>query len=1146
MKSFSIFPHKGYLNTDFQIKVFDNESHTFYYDDNCPIENVDSFRLPAGMHRIKSDTPDEECDEVEVEDAIRLGGSKVEAGYCFDNSPWVVAVMKDRTYFLNSNTGTHYVENGISPLKITALKNDLLLFEYGNKSESGTPQVEEYAVFNAAQGKVEKSFDKYIFHNSDMALFTDKPTEGGVCLHIMYFDDNLRILDIQCKSFTVFEEVVYYCAIDDEKYKIKKLEADGTGTDIPSLCGSKDRFVDFALNQYYITKGSRNDKTKRLYLNNISGRIPSASIGEDGMITMDVNGIKTGEFTNVNDCFSFVTDNRDTFLKMNIHNASCLEYQIYQNTEGIYEKITHHRFDLDTGEKKIVCELYKPSISDFIDDKKMTIIGRWDEILVADTFVVVANPEKKKIVRDGEFVRELTGITIMKTPQGKLIYYKDEDDVRSVYQMGALEDKLLVRECKNNINLNFVEKYGILTESANQHRILHIDEGRWVKMPHHKYMLLEKNGKCFLDNCDKDGQSYLLTATTDPIALPINVSKILSISPNGSSILSESPRGIILHERYSSDSTYEINEKLIDAIDTSEYRNALFSEDGSHTIYQKNDAWYYYNTETEKEVEFEMIPEVLKCQRKGMYGMNFYAHFNDTNRRIDLIDPLSLQKIAPVFLDNYMFVSPSGKLASKTNKTDARIKYFLSNRKKGSDEMEFNEDVTDFISEKRLMEVFVDKCHKCEDSAELFSETKMRQAMYRCHNYNLEQRVRHLEFAFPGSNKEEWEKEMIGILSERLNKKEGYKDRFCLYAKKYAIIDVLHVETEEKFASIELPVNLHFLNRIVFSGDDRYVAICGKTDLGGNYKNGFIGVYDLVSKDWIYGPYTPNLAIWKSFFTIDGCFAYYNSKPDAMCGNLNDGQLSEIVGRSILTFSRSGKYIAMSDKGYIPFAVNPSCWGHMRSANIYVRRVGNDKELRFSDHGDEIMDLRSADVTSVSFSPDDKKLMSVSQDGVIIIRNLHLEELQEANETESQRSEFRVVLEETDNWADPEAWMHLRDIYFYEGCGVFYTKDRKKLVACVNDLTTEYCVREGCEVICNESFAPCISLSAAVDSMATGEDVDFENNLTIVSLPKTIRVIGKTAFSGCKKLKEIRIPKGCMEKFKQMICSETWDKLVEC
>ena len=49
--------------------------------------------------------------------------------------------------------------------------------------------------------------------------------------------------------------------------------------------------------------------------------------------------------------------------------------------------------------------------------------------------------------------------------------------------------------------------------------------------------------------------------------------------------------------------------------------------------------------------------------------------------------------------------------------------------------------------------------------------------------------------------------------------------------------------------------------------------------------------------------------------------------------------------------------------------------------------------LLTNDHGDKITGVltkRQKTVAMVAFSPDDKKLMSVSDDGVIVIRNLHL------------------------------------------------------------------------------------------------------------------------------------------------------------
>lgn len=959
MKNYSIFPHKGYLNTDYQINEFDNTDRLFFIDNSTtPVINPKSFRLPAGKHIVKSNIAGEEYDVVEVEDAIRLGGSKIEAGYCFDNSPWVVAVMKDRAYFLNSATGIQYVENGISPLKITALKKDLFLFEYGSKNESGVQQIEEYIVFDAAQGKVVKRFDKYIFHNSDMALFTDRPTEEGVYLHVMCYGDNLNIVDIQCKNYTVCDGVLYYCAISDDKYKIMKLKSDGTSKEVPYYNGPQNRFIGFALNHYYLTRYDGYYHLKDLLK-------PSAFIGRrlsnhNGIIK-EINGIRIEKADDLLDGFStLVNNNKDICAKLSLQ-VHLIDYVLYEIGKGLYARITHHSYPWKTIDKKNNVVSWEFGM---IGGTTSVTIGQWDKIYKSKDFVVIHNSEKTIVIQDGKIVRELGSITIKRTPQGKLIYHKDnQDDTRCVYAMGANEDELLIQGKIDDINVQFVTQYGILTEKSKHYRILQIDEGRWIDMPHHKYVLLEKNGSCFLNDCDENGQSYLLTATANPIALPVNVSKIISISSNGSSILSESPRGMILHEKYSVNSSYEINEKLIDAIDTSEYRNALFSEDGNHTIYQKNGAWYYYNTETEKEVEFEMIPEVLKCQKKGMYGMNFYSRFDDTSRRVELIDPISLQNIPPLFLSDYKFVSPSGRLATKTSIAGVNIRYFLSNKKMGEEELEFDIDITRLFKKDELSAL----------------------------NGNPEY-LKHLETAFPGSAKKDWEKVAIDEFAARLNKEEGPKDRYCLYARKYALIDIFPTENESAFTRIELPVNLGYLNNVSFSHDDRYVSICGKTIIAGTLINGFVGVYDLQQHDWIFGPLTPRWAIWKSFFSPSGIYAYYDSMPNSKYGNVGN-PLQDVERRSILTFSRSGEYIALSDKGYIPYSSNPSCWGHMKSANIYIRKVGIEKELCFSDHGDEIMDLRSADVTCVSFSPDDKKLMSVSQDGVIIIRNLHLEEL---------------------------------------------------------------------------------------------------------------------------------------------------------
>ena len=350
---------------------------------------------------------------------------------------------------------------------------------------------------------------------------------------------------------------------------------------------------------------------------------------------------------------------------------------------------------------------------------------------------------------------------------------------------------------------------------------------------------------------------------------------------------------------------------------------------------------------------------------------------------------------------------------------------------------------------------------------------------------------------------------------------------------------------EDNVIQIELPIRLGYLNSVVFSPDDKYVSICGKPIKYNNLYGGFIGVYDLQRKDWVYQSSFNNKAIWKSFFGTMGTFAYYDSNPHAMYGDLGVGELNKVERRSILTFSRSGKYIAMSDKGYVPYAFSSSNWGHMKSANIYVRKVGNEKELRFSDHGEEIMNLYSKDVTSVSFSPDDRKLMSISQDGVIIIRNLHLEELEPNSETKSQRSEIEDFLQKQGDSYDADVWEELTEKYFLKN-DIYYSRDKKKLIACCNDSIKEYNVMDGCESICDDAFSPCIPSKQAVEyALETETEIPYGNFISIITIPLSVNHIGEKAFSYCDNLKEIRIPKGYMEKYRRLISSQHWDKLIE-
>ena len=142
------------------------------------------------------------------------------------------------------------------------------------------------------------------------------------------------------------------------------------------------------------------------------------------------------------------------------------------------------------------------------------------------------------------------------------------------------------------------------------------------------------------------------------------------------------------------------------------------------------------------------------------------------------------------------------------------------------------------------------------------------------------------------------------------------------------------------------------------------------------------------------------MAVWLGVFSKNGMVAYYDSVPNTYISDSNMKSFQTIHNRSFLTFSPTGKYIALSRQGYIPYDPNNPHWGHQPSRDVYIARSDSPcKELaHYCDHGDSIEGLSELHanrdnhfVASATFSKDEKKIMTVSDDGVVVIRNLHLE-----------------------------------------------------------------------------------------------------------------------------------------------------------
>ena len=205
--------------------------------------------------------------------------------------------------------------------------------------------------------------------------------------------------------------------------------------------------------------------------------------------------------------------------------------------------------------------------------------------------------------------------------------------------------------------------------------------------------------------------------------------------------------------------------------------------------------------------------------------------------------------------------------------------------------------------------------------------------------------------------------------------------------------EIITINENNKQIKIAIGQRLWFLNYIPFSYDSKYVLISGRYhddtySIGGELLGGLHLLYDLEKNIEVYRT-EQTKAVWQGVFNKNGVYAYYTSDPETWF--IFNGHQIKIPKRSFLTFSPSGNFFALSRQGYIRSA------GHQPSCDIYVHSINNlqNEICHFNDHGDEIEGVATSasTVASVAFSADEKKILSISRDGVIIIRNLNFNPL---------------------------------------------------------------------------------------------------------------------------------------------------------
>lgn len=240
-------------------------------------------------------------------------------------------------------------------------------------------------------------------------------------------------------------------------------------------------------------------------------------------------------------------------------------------------------------------------------------------------------------------------------------------------------------------------------------------------------------------------------------------------------------------------------------------------------------------------------------------------------------------------------------------------------------------------------------------------------------------------------------------------------DNRYIFNNKYFLDEKKHIRyllIEDKKLEEEIKINVQnmwFFNYMSFSHDSKYVSIVGATT-----SSGYLHIYDLEKRESIlccpplentmsYNNPLPQKfiplknAVWVSCFNVNNDIAFYTSVPDTFIIHEKDykeGKAKKISNRSLLCYSPSGKYLALSIQGYTAYCKDSINYGHHQSTKVFIRKTDNiNLEMGpFEDLGcSRINKIDKNNACAAAFSKDDSKLLVIGTDGTFIVRYLDLQ-----------------------------------------------------------------------------------------------------------------------------------------------------------
>lgn len=949
--SVSIHPYKGYLNTRFNLFITGSEQISFNIirvSDNKRLEIESRVVSPNEPFDFKISEAGDflvECSDgttipITVEDGYKFGGGRFKKAFIFDNCQWAFVIMHDRTYFYNRETKQSYIE-AISPDSISEISQEYVIF-----SNNSHP---ERTIYSLNDQKPILNISKVIFHNEDSIVWEEDDEV------IIFSLKNRAIVKRFAPTQYLIEDGKILYSFENLIYLID-LKGEFHEHELPKQIHAFCAFIDSNLSVF---ASNKDEKIELSIINHITGDLLK-TLTIDGHIA-SINGHKKID----------VEERKYALRHFNLKQSEFPEASLYV----CYHDFVFYPCEWDIYYIEQTTSFLKNALgfesSEAISLKsiKTDLNQEWGR-LENNTSVITDN--RFLVFNDDEsFVRSKFYSAAGYNNEGKVRVHKDtiilEGDkcVYTLSRNGYWDHRI-----ERDYNYDKFSLYGIVydTEKEEYRSLIYNIKGNELLTCNNPTQHIELGGAAILPG----GRIYFKKSE-----LPSFAKKTTAVSPNHT-------LGIDI-DRYSGkifivtlQSGKEEKEEILNGVfDNSSYESVLLSQDGNHILYRNSHKAEIKDVNSGETISFDNLSFVE--QSNGIRPT--FTHSASLQPRV--VNPITGQLLDAELLKKFHFISPNGAFYAGTIK-DMYIEHFF-----------IESGAVIPIEEYKKLEKQFTYPSKDKKGTSEWDIVSSRRIKFVKDNFT------HINSLYPKlTHRTDDEKKWEDFLIDKVNA-HGVQIFLSRVFDIRGIAVIKKISDDSLVAKIDLGKPLSYINYVSFSYDSRYISLAGYRD----FTHGLFLIYDLEEKRTLCRIST-NRAVWTSAFSSKELVAAYTSNPNTIfmgdrykCYSEKDFSNLLIHHRNFLTFSPDGSLMALSNQGYISkYDVNHeerSNWGHQPSTFVEIRSTSEITEEKVIFH--DLSECGIADsckansVASVSFSNDNKKLMMVGKDGVVIIRNLHLD-----------------------------------------------------------------------------------------------------------------------------------------------------------